>query len=72
MLGIHITQVVRGIRPSDLCLFKRDLYRGPYSIIPNSLYMIIRTAVAYGLLLLRPTVGFSLREDQVEEHRDDC
>ena len=40
-----------GLCPSDLCLFKRDLCRGPYSIILNSLYMIIRTT---SLLMRHP------------------
>ncbi len=35
-----------GLPPSDQCLFKRDLCRGPYYIILNSLYMIIRTTVS--------------------------
>ncbi len=52
--------VQRGILPYTL-----------FGILPNSLYMIIRTTVAYELLLLRPTVGFGLGEDEVEEHRDD-
>ena len=35
-----------GLRPSDLCLFNTDLYRGPYAIILNRLYIIIRTIVS--------------------------